>query len=512
MTLTIARKPYSWPEIPRTINISLDSAVAYAAQYAPHGQCDDMPQRITGPFDLRILNSSVAFNMMLMKSLRNDRPDMVLTIGMDYDETPPKLLINAYEHGQNEGMGRMDMFKLCRAFKEGERRLLGGGVHLLEVAARYVLIGGELMWDLEIGRPGVSPRLEIERSTQPGLEHIEGGVDPSRLMPQTSQRTMHAGYQGMHSPAIPSFGPPRPAAINLPMLNTNLPPHLNNPGLERVSPIPATSIATDQYWKQQQFLAELYLAHIQKQGQTLQQDLIQDGRRSRVDAGHQSKLRKTRLVRFMHDRVHRLFQSHPATRSDEELASKLSTDEELSGNSPQHKPELDGTRPILELCANTIHHELSQNSARHEPPTFSTTHELPADTTTLTSAVQSYHELPAFPVARIESEVYELDSTPIENCNITRTDFFERRETEFTERDPPDFSSLTRRFSFSQDDPVRTLHLQENISVEEAVVPSFDSRTNDREDFDEENLEVSARLVTPWMLPHFPIPQFVSAR
>lgn len=428
-TLTIARKSYSWPAIDRRISISDDSAAAHALQYVSHGQGRNGSQRVGCFFNLPILNASIAFSRLVIRCPQGHFKDAVLAIGMVYSQTPPKLFVHAFEDGQNEGMERLDTFKLCRVIREGEERLFEvSGAQSLRIAARYVLIGGELMWNLEIGRPKSSSdfaRNLLEKRR--GFEHYpELGVGtgvPGSLVPGIPYDSPHA-IQPASQPASPAIAQlqPRITHTRLPMLNTNISPQFNSPGLEMVSPVPATSIDAKQYWQQQQFLAELYLAHIQKQEQAAQPDFVVNARRSKSVLRPPSTLRQTRLVRFMQDRMQRLFRLQSAGQQIEESSTTVHTAEQLTADSENSIFELHTPHAVPELPANSKSHELSDTCQRSELPAIPVVHALDSN------------------------EIYELDSTPRRQSNQGPVGYAEIPGISLTTIDGS--NTLRRRFSW----------------------------------------------------------------
>ncbi|CZT16332.1 uncharacterized protein RCC_02174 [Ramularia collo-cygni] len=431
MTLTIARKPYSWPDIDRRISISDDSVIAYASQYVPYGKSETALNSIGGLFNLQILDSSVAFSKLIVRSLRGDWANVVLAVGMDHNETPPKLLVHAFDYGHNEGMSSRGIFRLCRVIREGEQRLLGGdSAHALRVAARYVLIGGELMWDLEIGRPEVPPGMGLARSlkeAQPGLECLGTDIaSTSSLMPCMPPGSTKDGDRGERRSATQAIQPPRSEPRRLPLLNTNLHPYPSGPSLEMASPVPASSIDAEQYWKQQQFLAELYLAHVQKQEQASQRHPLQYDRRSKSVLRPSSTLKKTRLVRFMYDKMHRLFH---ADTSSEGLSIQSPALEDFLQSSKHPVAELGSSRTVTELPVDAVGHELHANCQPAELPAL------------------------IFTRAPDSCDIYELDSTPNDSLSTTQAGATNLPGSSLTEApwSADDVSNpIRRRFSWEQ--------------------------------------------------------------
>lgn len=395
MTLTIARKPYTWPTIPRRISISDHSTFACASQYLPEGMPPDFLEGVGGFFGLNILNASFAFSRLAIGSTQGSWPGVILAVGMVYNESPPKLLVHAFGSGQHDDLERLDVIKLCRMIREGEERSFEvAEQQALRVTARYVLIGGELMWNLEIGRPKVSlgtdpARMPIE--IRRALDYPEVDVEPTVSRHTTAECQSDGGVQ--QTVGYPRVPTQRAMPFELPLLNTNLPPHLNNTDFGMVSAVPATSIDVTQYYQQQQFLAELYLAHMQKLERTPRPDFDQHGRPLRSTLRPQPGIRQTRLVRFMYDRLHRFFRGHTAISTHQELPTNRPAAEELASSHISNVSELGGVQTIPELSASDRCHELPNNAPGAELPAIPAIHILDSD------------------------EIYELDSTPVQTLS-----------------------------------------------------------------------------------------------
>lgn len=207
--------------------------------------------------------------------------------------------------------------------------------------------------------------------------------------------------------------------------------------------------------------------------------------------GSEPTLRKTRLVRFMHDKMHRLFQAKSAVRSSDGSTLEHPTNKELSCSSEPLRPEMEDPGTKYELYT------------RQKLP-----HELDV------CAIASRHELEGGCIPELGSgEVYELDSPPdgllaptepINNTPIGSIDLPEIILTGCSEVDLSDISSMMRR-RFSWEYPL------DDLPARRVLVSPADSGANGAIDVDTD-LEISGRLDSPWLSPGpWSMPDFVSA-